>query len=226
AELRPEGRDGPLSRSLASYRAYYARWSEPWEHQALLRARRVAGDVALGREFVSLAAEYAYPEEFGSRRLMVTRKMKARIERERVPRRADPARHLKLGPGGLSDVEWTVQVLQQQHGRRDPRLRNTSTLTALDALQDVGLVEARDAQWLREGYRFLTSVRNRLYLLRQRDVDILPTSTAVLERLARSLGYGRGGRQQLEADYLRHTRRVRRVTERLFYGQDPAGGAG
>ncbi|MDQ4130841.1 MAG: bifunctional [glutamine synthetase] adenylyltransferase/[glutamine synthetase]-adenylyl-L-tyrosine phosphorylase, partial [Actinomycetota bacterium] len=223
AELRPEGRDGPLSRSLASYRAYYARWSEAWEHQALLRARRVAGDPDLGRAFVSLAAEYAYPDVFGPRRLTAIRKMKARIERERVPRRADPARHLKLGPGGLSDIEWTVQLLQQQHGRRDPRLRSPSTLAALDALQDLGLVESRDAQWLREGYRFLTSIRNRLYLLRQRDVDVLPTSAAVLERLGRSLGYGRGGGQELEADYLRHSRRVRRVTTRLFYGQETEG---
>ncbi|MDQ4130178.1 MAG: hypothetical protein M3133_04185, partial [Actinomycetota bacterium] len=223
AELRPEGRGGPLSRSLASYRAYYVRWSEAWEHQALLRARRVAGDPDLGRAFVSLAAEYAYPEGFPPRRLTAIRKMKARIERERVPRRADPARHLKLGPGGLSDIEWTVQLLQQQHGRRDARVRSPSTLTALDALQDVGLVESRDAQWLREGYRFLTSIRNRLYLLRQRDVDVLPTSAAVLERLGRSLAYGRGGGQELEADFLRHTRRVRRVTTRLFYGQRTEG---
>ncbi|MDQ4130260.1 MAG: bifunctional glutamine-synthetase adenylyltransferase/deadenyltransferase, partial [Actinomycetota bacterium] len=225
AELRPEGRSGPLSRSLAAYRAYYERWSEPWEHQALLRARRVAGDPDLGRAFVSLAAEYAYPEEFSQRRLTAIRKMKARIERERVPRRADPARHLKLGPGGLSDVEWTVQLLQQQHAAHDPRLRSPSTLTALDALQDIGLVQSRDAQWLREGYRFLTSIRNRLYLLRQRDVDVLPTSAAVLERLGRSLGYGRGGGQEFEADYLRHTRRVRRVHERVFYGQATPGGA-
>ncbi|MFN2556892.1 MAG: bifunctional [glutamine synthetase] adenylyltransferase/[glutamine synthetase]-adenylyl-L-tyrosine phosphorylase [Nitriliruptorales bacterium] len=223
AELRPEGRNGPLSRSLASYSAYYDRWSETWEHQALLRARRVAGHADLGRAFVSLASEYAYPEGFGPRRLTAIRKMKARIERERVPRRADPARHLKLGPGGLSDIEWTVQLLQQQHGRRDPRLRSPSTLTALDALQDVGIVEPRDAQWLREGYRFLTSIRNRLYLLRQRDVDVLPTSAALLERLGRSLGYGRGGRQELEADYLRHTRRIRRVTMRLFYERESAG---
>ncbi|MDP8928322.1 MAG: bifunctional [glutamine synthetase] adenylyltransferase/[glutamine synthetase]-adenylyl-L-tyrosine phosphorylase, partial [Actinomycetota bacterium] len=225
AELRPEGRKGPLSRSLASYRAYYARWSEPWEHQALLRARHVAGDADLGRAFASLASEYAYPDEFSPRRLTAIRKLKARIERERVPRRGDPARHLKLGPGGLSDVEWTVQLFQQRHGRRDPRLRTPSTLMALDALQDLGLVEPRDAQWLREGYRFVTSMRNRLYLLRQRDVDVLPASAVVLERLARSLGYGRGGRQELEADYLRHTRRVRRVTERLFYGQDVSGSA-
>ncbi|MBW3576559.1 MAG: bifunctional [glutamine synthetase] adenylyltransferase/[glutamine synthetase]-adenylyl-L-tyrosine phosphorylase [Actinobacteria bacterium] len=219
AELRPEGRSGPLSRSLASCRAYYERWAEPWERQALLKARRVAGDMELGRSFVALAQQHAYPQVFGTAEATAVRRMKARIERERIPRRVDPKRHLKLGAGGLTDVEWTVQLLQQQHGAHEPMLRTPSTMAGVDALQDVGILDATEATWLRDGYRFLATVRNRLYLLRQRDVDVLPTAVLVLEKLARSLGYGRNARQVLEDDYLRHTRHIRRVTERRFYGR-------
>jgi [glutamine synthetase] adenylyltransferase / [glutamine synthetase]-adenylyl-L-tyrosine phosphorylase len=220
AELRPEGRSGPLSRSLDSARAYYERWSETWEEIALLKARHVAGDVDVGRAFVDLAGRHAYPDAPEERNETEIRRMKARIEKERVPRRVDPQRHLKLGPGGLSDIEWTVQLLQRRHGADLPAVRTTATMAALDALQDVGVLVGDDAGWLRDGYRFLSLVRNRLYLLRQRDVDVLPGSHPVLERLARSMGYGRGGRQSFEEDYLRRTRRVRRVVERIFYGQE------
>ncbi|MDX1621247.1 MAG: hypothetical protein R3320_09670, partial [Nitriliruptorales bacterium] len=119
---------------------------------------------------------------------------------------------------GLSDVEWVVQLLQQCHGHGVSIVRTTSTMTALDALQDASILAHRDAQWLRDGYRFLSAIRNRLYLLRVRNVDVMPTDPDLTERLARSLGYGRGGRQDLEADRLRHKRHIRQVTERVFYG--------
>ena len=220
ADLRPEGRSGPLSRSLSSYVAYWERWAEPWEHQALLRTRAVAGDRDLGQRFLRAAAVHAHPAELGPERLLATRRMKARIEKERIPTRIEAERHVKLGPGGISDVEWTVQLLQLEHAASLPALRGASTLAALDAVQDEGLLSHRDAQWLREGYRFATTVRNRLVLLRQRDVDVLPSGDR-LERLARAMGYGRGGRQQLEADWFRHARHVRRVMEQTFYGIEP-----
>ncbi len=210
ADLRPEGRTGPLSRTVRSYASYYERWSEAWEHHALVKARVVAGDPDLGRRLVELAHERAYPEELTEATAM--RKMKARIERERGGDRRD----LKLGPGGLSDVEWVVQLLQRQHGHDHPVVRTPTTMTALDALQDASLIDHRDARWLRDGYRFLWRARNGLYLLRERDVDTIPTGHR-LERLARLLAYGRGGRQELEDDHLGHTRRIRRITEHLFY---------
>ena len=222
ADLRPEGRNGPLSRSLDSYRAYWDRWSEPWEHQALLKARHVAGDLDLGRRFVDAARPLAYPAEFDEAAEAAMRRMKARLEKERIPRRVEPTRHLKLGPGGMSDVEWTVQMLQQRHGARNPGVRNPSTMQALDALQDDSLIDHRDASWLRDGYRFLSEVRDRLYLLRHRDVDVLPGSHLQLETLARSLGFHRRGWQELEEERLRHARHVRRVCEQLFYGIDPS----
>ncbi|MDX1659724.1 MAG: bifunctional [glutamine synthetase] adenylyltransferase/[glutamine synthetase]-adenylyl-L-tyrosine phosphorylase [Nitriliruptorales bacterium] len=218
ADLRPEGRSGPLSRSLDSFEQYYARWAEPWEHQALLKARAVAGDAELGAEFEAAVRDYAYPADFDEEHVRRMRKMKARIERERIGRRVDADRHIKLGPGGLSDVEWVVQLLQKQHGHDTSLIRTTATMTAIDALQDASILAHRDAQWLRDGYRFLSAIRNRLYLMRIRNVDVMPSEVDRLERLARGLGYGRGGRQELEADRLRHKRHVRQVTERVFYG--------
>ena len=219
ADLRPEGRSGPLSRSLTSYRSYWERWSEPWERQALLKARPVAGDPDLGARFVEAAREMAYPASWEERDASRMRQMKARLERERIPKRVDASRHLKLGPGGLSDVEWTVQMLQLRHGGRDAAARGTNTLQVLDALQDADRIEHREAEWLRDGYRFAWELRNRRYLLRHRDVDVLPTANPALEVLARAMGYGRGGWQELEDDRRRHARHVRRVCERVFYGQ-------
>jgi [glutamine synthetase] adenylyltransferase / [glutamine synthetase]-adenylyl-L-tyrosine phosphorylase len=221
ADLRPEGRNGPLSRSLSSYRGYWDRWAEPWEHQALLRARFVAGARDLGTDFVAAARDHAYPDDFGAKDAIRMRRMKARIEKERVPRRVDPERHLKLGPGGISDVEWTVQLLQQRHGAKEAAVRTPSTMGALDGLQDASVLEHQDVQWLRDGYRLLSRVRNRLYLLRQRDVDVMPPNAPMLELLARSLGYGRGGWQELEEDRRRYARHIRQITERVFYGQEP-----
>jgi [glutamine synthetase] adenylyltransferase / [glutamine synthetase]-adenylyl-L-tyrosine phosphorylase len=218
ADLRPEGRSGALSRSLGAFEAYWERWAEPWEHQALLRVRSVAGDRDLGARFEVAAAAHAHPVTLDPARLVETRRMKARIEKERLPRRVEPERHLKLGPGGISDVEWTVQLLQLEHAGRLPALRTPSTLRALDAVQDEDLLSDRDVTWLREGYRFATTVRNRLALMRQREVDVLPSGRDRLEPLARAMGYGRGGAQALEADWFRHARHVRRVMEQSFYG--------
>ena len=221
ADLRPEGRNGPLSRSFGSYLKYWSRWSEPWEAQALLKARAVAGDRDLGQRLVDAARDLAYPDTFGERDAQRIRRMKARIEKERIPRRVDPERHLKLGPGGLSDVEWIVQLLQLRHGAGEISVRSTSTMAALDGAQDASLIDHADAKCLRESYRFLSLVRNRLYLLRQRDVDVVPSSPQVLELLARSMGYPRGRWQDLEEDRRRHQRHVRQTFDRLFYGLDP-----
>ena len=219
ADLRPEGRNGPLSRTLASYEAYWERWAEPWERQALLRVRSVAGDRDLGRRFERAAAERAFAGGLDQERRTATLRMKARIEKERVPRRVDPERHVKLGPGGISDVEWTVQLLQLEHGAVRPAVHGPSTLATLDAIEDEGILDHRDVERLRDGFRFAATVRNRLTLLRQRDTDVLPTGER-LEQLARAIGYGRGGRQQLEADWFRYSRHVRTITERSFYGMN------
>jgi [glutamine synthetase] adenylyltransferase / [glutamine synthetase]-adenylyl-L-tyrosine phosphorylase len=217
--LRPEGRQGPLVRTLAAYRAYYERWSLAWEAQALLRADPAAGNRDLGRRFNALADEYRYPaggiDEASVREI---RRLKARMEAERMPRGTDPALHLKLGPGGLSDVEWVVQLLQLTHAHDVPGLRTTQTLAALAAAKQAALVGAEDAAALAGSWRLATRIRNAVVLLRGRASDVLPAKQAELAAVARILGYPPDASQDLVEDYRRTARRARAVMERLFYG--------
>jgi glutamate-ammonia-ligase adenylyltransferase len=127
---------------------------------------------------------------------------------------------MKLGPGGLADVEWTVQLLQLRHGAAEPSVRAPGTLQALDALCAAGCVAERDAVVLEQAYRFCARVRNRLYLQAGGPRDSLPTDPAAATRLARSLGYRRHPRSALREEYRRRTRRARRVVDRLLFGDD------
>jgi [glutamine synthetase] adenylyltransferase / [glutamine synthetase]-adenylyl-L-tyrosine phosphorylase len=208
--LRPEGRQGPPARSLAAYEAYFDRWAEPWERQALLRSRFVAGDTAVGAAFLDLVDRIVRDRPFSPTDLRNIRRTKARMERERVPAGEDPKFHLKLGPGSMSDVEWTVQLLQLRH-----RIKGAGTLETLDRLSDAGLVSRADGSVLGESYRFCSGTRNRLNLIRDLPAESLPPPGPVLSTLARSLGFTSSG---LRNEYARVTRRARRVMERLFYG--------
>ena len=217
--LRPEGRQGPLVRTLASYRAYYQRWSVPWETQALLRAEPTAGDGELGARFTALADEIRYPAGgVPAASVREIRRIKARMEAERMPRGVDPALHLKLGPGGLADVEWVVQLLQLQHAHAVPALRTTRTLAALTAATGAGLVGAGDAAALAAAWRLAARIRDAVVLVRGRAADVLPTAQPVLAAVAAVLGYAPDASQELVQDYRRAARRARAVMERLFYG--------
>ncbi|QTX04819.1 bifunctional [glutamine synthetase] adenylyltransferase/[glutamine synthetase]-adenylyl-L-tyrosine phosphorylase [Agromyces archimandritae] len=221
ADLRPEGRNGVVARSLDAYRAYYARWSLTWEAQALLRARPVAGDASLQADFTALADEIRYPAEISDRDVREVKRIKARVEDERLPQGADPSRHLKLGRGSLSDVEWFVQLLQLEHGARVPALRTTSTLEALAAAVDARLVDPDDADTLRQAWIMASRARSALTLWLDRTTDVLPVERTQLEGVARIMGYPRGSASALEHDYLQLTRRARRVFEQGFYGEEP-----
>jgi [glutamine synthetase] adenylyltransferase / [glutamine synthetase]-adenylyl-L-tyrosine phosphorylase len=219
AGLRPEGRQGPLVRTLASYRAYYQRWSAPWEAQALLRAEPVAGDAAVGDAFVAVADEFRYPSGgIGGASVREVRRIKARMEAERMPRGVDPALHVKLGPGGLTDVEWVAQLLQLRHGHAVPALRTTRTLAALLAARDEGLLTGADAETLAGAWRLAARIRDAVMLVRGRPGDVVPTAQPELGAVARLLGYPPDAAQDLVQDYRRAARRARAVMERLFYG--------
>lgn len=217
-DLRPEGKNGPVVRTLDSYGAYYARWSLTWEAQALLRARGAVGDDQLLRDFEHLADRTRYPEQIDDLQVREVRRIKARVESERLPRGADPARHLKLGRGSLSDVEWFVQLLQLQHALTIPGLRTTSTLEALDAATEAGLIGAEDAERLGAAWRFASRTRSALVLWSGKTTDVLPVDRVQLEGIARLMEYPPGSASQLEDDYLGVTRRARQVFEREFYG--------
>jgi glutamate-ammonia-ligase adenylyltransferase len=208
--LRPEGRRGSLARSLKAFESYYDRWAQVWERQALTRGRFVAGDPRVGARFAEIAGHFVWDKGLADDDARDIRRMKARVERERVPSGEDPEFHLKLGPGSLSDVEWTVQLLQLRTG-----VRAEGTLEALRALSTAGALEADDANVLAEAYRFCETTRNRLYLVRGRPGDSLPPPGHHLTVLARSLGMTA---PELRDQYRRLTRRARRVTQRLFYG--------
>lgn len=220
ADLRPEGRSGPLVRTLESYRAYYARWSEPWEAQALMRASAVAGDPDLGRRFLHMIDPIRYPPD-GIDVATVTeiRRIKARVDAERLPRGADRGTHTKLGHGGLADVEWTVQLLQLQHAGDVPELRTTSTLEGLQEAAEADLLQHEDAAELAAGWRMATRARNAVMLVKGKPGDQLPRSGRELAAVASALGYPSGGDPGVFLDdYRRATRRARAVVERVFYG--------
>jgi len=216
--LRPEGKNGAIVRSLDSYAAYYARWSLSWEAQALLRARGAVGDPALIASFETLADGVRFPAVIPEQDVREIRRIKARMESERLPQAADPSRHLKLGRGSLSDVEWFVQLLQLQHGAKIPTLRTTSTLHALDAAVDADLVKAEDATKLRAAWLLASRTRSAMTLWASRTTDVLPTDRYQLEGVARLLNYPPGSASHLEGDYLRTTRLARQVFEHGFYG--------
>lgn len=219
ADLRPEGKSGPLVRTLNSYEAYYRRWSLVWESQALLRAEIVAGDEDLGRRFIELVDPLRYPAEgLGDDAVREIRRLKARMESERMPRGADPTLHTKLGRGGLSDVEWTVQLFQLQHGWVEPGLRTTRTREALGAACAAGLMSGEDAAILDEAWVLATRVRNAVMLVRGRAGDTFPSDGRELAAVGRYLGYGPGHVGDMLEDYRRITRRARAVVEVLFYG--------
>ncbi|MCX4592480.1 bifunctional [glutamine synthetase] adenylyltransferase/[glutamine synthetase]-adenylyl-L-tyrosine phosphorylase [Streptomyces sp. NBC_01549] len=219
ADLRPEGKSGPLVRTLNSYAAYYRRWSLVWESQALLRAEVVAGEEDLGRRFIELVDPLRYPAEgLGDDAVREIRRLKARMETERMPRGADPTLHTKLGRGGLSDVEWTVQLFQLQHGWAEPGLRTTRTREALGAACAAGLVSGEDAAILDEAWVLATRVRNAVMLVRGRAGDTFPSDGRELAAVGRYLGYGPGHVGDMLEDYRRTTRRARAVVEVLFYG--------
>jgi glutamate-ammonia-ligase adenylyltransferase len=216
--LRPEGKNGAVVRSLDSYRAYYQRWSLTWEAQALLRAHGAVGDDALLRDFEALADEVRYPKAISEQDVREVKRIKARVESERLPQGAEPSRHLKLGRGSLSDVEWFVQLLQLQHGARIPGLRTTSTLKALAAATEENLVTESEAARLRDAWIMASRARSAMTLWTAKTADVLPTDRQALEGVARLLEYPPGSANQLDDDYLRITRLARVVFERRFYG--------
>ncbi|HEU5033600.1 MAG TPA: bifunctional [glutamine synthetase] adenylyltransferase/[glutamine synthetase]-adenylyl-L-tyrosine phosphorylase [Mycobacteriales bacterium] len=218
ADLRPEGRQGPLVRSLSSYLEYYRRWSAVWEAQALLRARPVAGDAELGSRFVAAIDPVRYPAGgVDAATVREIRRLKARMEAERLPRGADPSLHTKLGRGGLADVEWVVQLLQLRHGADVEALRTPATLPALRAAATAGLIGAEHADVLAESWRLAMRVRNAIVLARGRASDLLPTDPRSLASVARAMGYPAGHTQDLLEDYRRAARRARAVYDEVFF---------
>lgn len=224
--LRPEGRSGPVVRTIASYERYYTEWGEVWEYQALLRATVIAGDEEVGERFLHMADAFRYPDG-GTPPSAVReiRRIKARVDDERLPRNADRSVHTKLGRGALADVEWTVQLLTMMHAHKHPQLHTTSTLEALDylaELDDQDVLPAAQARMLRTAWLTATRARNALVLVSGKRTDQLPAPGPHLAQVAGSAGYDPDDQQQFLEDYLRITRRAHRVVEEVFWGEAPS----
>ena len=215
AALRPEGKNGPLVRTVASHLQYYQRWAKTWEFQALLKARTVAGDVGLGREYLDAVSPLVWQAASRGHFVEDVQSMRRRVE-EHVPA-AESARQLKLGPGGLRDVEFSVQLLQLVHGRTDKSLRSGTTLEALAALSRGGYVAREDAAVLDESYRLLRTLEHRIQLFRLRRTHLMPSAEADLRRLGRAVGHRRDPASAVVAQWQQQAREVRRLHERLFY---------
>ncbi|MGW5108861.1 bifunctional [glutamine synthetase] adenylyltransferase/[glutamine synthetase]-adenylyl-L-tyrosine phosphorylase [Nocardia sp. NPDC004123] len=220
AGLRPEGRNGALVRTLAAYSAYYTQWAQPWEVQALLRAHQVAGDRELGIRFLRTVDPIRYPEGgMSPEGVREIRRIKARVDSERLPRGANPATHTKLGRGGLADIEWTVQLLQLLHAHEVPELHNTSTLESLDAIERAELIDTADAALLRDAWLTATKARNALVLVRGKPADQLPGPGTLLSAVARVAGWPNDDGSEFLDHYMRVTRRAKTVVERVFGGE-------
>ena len=220
-DLRPEGRSGPIARTLESYLKYYERWGETWEIQALLRATWIAGDRELGERFLTGIDEFRYPEGGASESIVrEVRRMKARVDNERLPRGANRRTHTKLGSGALTDIEWTVQLLTFMHAHEHESLHNTSTLQSLTALADTGVLPGEDAETLRTAWLTATRARNALVLTRGKRTDELPQPGPQLAQVAAACGWDPKDSTGFMDHYLRVTRHSRRVVDRVFWGEE------
>ncbi len=215
ANLRPEGAHGPLVRTLASHRGYYEKWAKTWEFQALLKARPVAGDLALGQAYIEAIEPMVWSAAERDGFVTDVQAMRRRVI-DHIPAH-EAERQIKLGSGGLRDVEFAVQLLQLVHGRADPTLRDGATLSALARLISGGYVGREDGEKLHEAYAFLRTLEHRVQLHQLRRTHVLPEDEASLRRLGRSLGHFSEPVVQLDKQWRYHRREVRRLHEKLFY---------
>jgi len=211
--LRPEGTAGPLARSIDSMENYYAGFGETWERLALIKARGIAGSRELAYEFLRQHQPFIFPksptrdvlEEIGS--------IKRRIERDIVGRE-NIGRDVKLGSGGIREIEFIVQALQLLHGARHAFLQETSTLKVLPVLADLELLPHQEARTLEEAYRFLRSVEHRLQIEAEQQTHTVPENSEALLRLAGSLGFSSA--EEFNAALRGHTQKVRAIFRRVI----------
>lgn len=213
AALRPDGNAGPLVRTLASHRSYYERWAKNWEFQAMLKARPMAGDLPLAQSFVDMVSPMVWQVGGQPNYMSESQAMRQRVI-SLIPA-PERKREIKLGAGGLRDVEFSVQMLQLVHGRADERLRTTATLPSLARLMEFGYIGRADGVHLDESYRFMRVLEHREQLFRLRRTHLMPEDSVGLRRLARQMGLPDG--RNLWEQWRSVARHVKRLQQRVFY---------
>lgn len=214
--LRPEGRFGPLTRSLSSCRAYYESWAESWEQQALIKARFIAGDWSLGRAFLEMVTPYVYRTPVSAVFVEELRANKRRIE-QKCALQGETMTNVKTGLGGIRDIEFTIQKLQLTHGGLLPRLRTQGTLIALNRLRQANLLSIQEAATCASDYAFLRHLEHRLQLLNNFQTQTLPSPDHHAERMSLARRMGFSTREQFEEELLQRRERVHTFCQRLFY---------
>ena len=214
--LRPEGDAGPLSRSLAGYENYYAQWGQTWERMMLIKARGVAGDASLAAEFLETVHPFCYPRTINQNVLREVAAMKDRIENE-VVKSGELERNVKLGRGGIREIEFVAQALQLLHAGRHPFLQGSKTLPCLEKLAQYALLSAEQAGQLRDAYNFLRKAEHRLQMEDNRQTHTIPVSQPAQVRLAKLMGFER--LKSFEVEHRRHREDVRRIFDDLLKGE-------
>jgi glutamate-ammonia-ligase adenylyltransferase len=215
--LRPEGKSGPLVRSLESCENYYAEFGETWERMALIKARPVAGDDAVGDAFVQMVQPFIYTRHASGNVIQQMGVLKKRIEEE-VVREGQLTRHVKLGIGGIREIEFIVQSFQVLRGARIVPLRDRSTLRTLVTLVRTKTLAADEAATLADAYRFLRNVEHRLQMEMELQTHTIPDQEHALYRLARSLGFDTV--KKFLAVQEAHTAAVRKIYESVLANAD------
>jgi len=214
--LRPSGRSGPLVSSLAGFRAYHEHSAQLWERQALIKARPVAGDAALGRALEHIVSAFVYRAPLAAAEVQEIRRLRQRMETE-LAREDREHINIKTGRGGLIDIEFLTQTLQLHYGAAEPRVRQRATVPALQALHAAGVLDAADTALLTSGYRFLRRVENALRLAHDRPVEDLDRRRLDLGAVAKRLGYeGAGAADALWQEYELRRERIRACYEGWF----------
>ncbi|MGA3180356.1 MAG: bifunctional [glutamate--ammonia ligase]-adenylyl-L-tyrosine phosphorylase/[glutamate--ammonia-ligase] adenylyltransferase [Verrucomicrobiota bacterium] len=217
--LRPEGADGPLVRSLGSFETYYAQWGQTWERMMLIKARPVAGDAQLGAEFLEMIQPFRYPRSLGEGLFRDVKETKCRLESQ-VVKAGELERNVKLGRGGIREVEFIVQTLQLLHGGRVPFLQGAATMPALEKLAAYHFLPADEAKELAGAYLFLRDVEHRLQMEAGQQTHTIPTARQGRERLARLMGFA--SLPAFESARQAHCRQIRRLYEKIVSGGEPA----
>ncbi len=220
-DLRPEGRQGALVRTVDYYREYYARWAHTWEKHALQRARIIYGADSLRAKVQTFLDEWLYGWRPSSQAVKEIRLLKARMENERLPRGIKPQMHLKLGPGGISDVDWTVQLLQLIHGDTDNGLRGLATLPAIEQLAKMEVIDVSEAENLERAWKLASRIRSANFLatgkLQKDKTDVLPRNSMQAKPVASLLGFGVEGELELHEQWMFAARHARAVMEKYFW---------
>jgi glutamate-ammonia-ligase adenylyltransferase len=223
--LRPEGQRGPLAQSLGGYELYYESWGQTWERSALIKARPAAGDEALGREFTERITPFVYRKYLDYGAIAEIRDMKQKINKD-VEQKGKTFRDVKLGYGGIREIEFVIQALQLIYAGRDRSLREKNALKALHMLSQKGLITYQEHADLAKAYVFLRTVEHRIQILDDLQTQTIPSDGRELRALARRTGYVERGKEaeSLLRDYSYHTRKVRSIYDDLFAftGEEPA----